>query len=73
LMGEEVSTLELEFIEEYTLPTGEKRFRFRVKGTSIYINVSAASRNEALSKAMNIAREVGIDKLLKEIASRQTA
>ena len=67
----ESQLLSLEFIEEYTLPTGERRFRFRIKGTSIYINVTASNRDEAYSKALNLAKEVGLDKLLQEMARRQ--
>jgi hypothetical protein len=70
-MEDEEQLLDLEFVEEYTLPTGEKRFRFRIKGSSIYINVSADSRDEARRKALSLAREVGLDELLKEIAKRQ--
>ncbi len=55
--------LELELIEEYEL-LGEKRFRFRVKGTTIVLNVSAGSREEAERKALELARELGIESIL---------
>ena len=65
------SKLELELIEEYEL-MGEKRFRFRVKGTNIVINVSAPSLEQAKAKATQIARDVGVDKVL-EILRKQEA
>ena len=57
-------SLELELLEEYEL-LGEKRWRFLVKGTQIVINVAAGSREEAERKALELAKSVGIDKLVK--------
>ena len=65
------SEIELELIEEYDL-MGEKRFRFLIKGTNIVINVSAPSLEQARVKAAQIARDVGVDKVL-EILRRQEA
>jgi hypothetical protein len=45
--------LEFEIIEEYIIQ-GDRRFRLRVKGTEILINVSANSREEALEKAKKL-------------------
>ncbi len=50
---------ELELIEEYRA-VDETRYRFAVKGSSIVINVSAASRDEALEKARRIALGLGL-------------
>ena len=58
--------LELEIVEDYEL-LGEKRYRLRIKGTSIYLNVSANNEREALEKAQNMIRELQLDKLVREI------
>lgn len=60
---------DLEIIEEYVL-LGEKRFRVRVKGSQIVVNVTAGSREEALEKARMILERVGADKVLKKPGSR---
>lgn len=41
-----------------------KRFRFRVKGTNIMINVLANSIEEATEKAKNIIETLGLHKLI---------
>ncbi|MEM0005685.1 MAG: hypothetical protein QXJ56_04985 [Ignisphaera sp.] len=46
-----------------------KRFRFRVKGTRIYINVLADELDEAVKKAENIIKKIELDKYLIEKAS----
>ena len=58
------SALELEVVEEYVL-LGERRFRIRVKGTNIYVNVAASSREEALSKALSMLEKLRADRVLK--------
>ncbi|BEP16963.1 hypothetical protein PYJP_03150 [Pyrofollis japonicus] len=60
------SGFSLELVEKYEL-LGEKRFRFRIKGTSLYINVSAENEDEALKKAMQMVKELELDKLVTEI------
>lgn len=60
-MGE----LELEVVEEYML-LGEPRYRVRVKGTNLVINVHASSREEALEKARRIAESLSVKALVKE-------
>jgi len=51
--------LELEFLGSYrVLGLGEKRWRFRVKNSNIYINVSAPTFEEAVKKAIRIARKI---------------
>jgi len=62
--------LELEIVEDYEL-LGEKRYRLRIKGTSIYLNVSANNEREALEKAQNMIRELQLDKLVREILRRR--
>jgi hypothetical protein len=56
----------LELVEKYEL-LGERRFRFRIKGTNLYINVSAENEDEALKKAMQMVKELELDKLVAEI------
>ena len=43
-----------------------KRFRFRVKGTRIYINVLADELDEAVKKAENIVRKLELDRYFAE-------
>ncbi|MCE4620348.1 MAG: hypothetical protein F7C33_04915 [Desulfurococcales archaeon] len=49
--------IELEIIEEYLLE-GEKRYKVRVKGTRIILNVSASSPEEALEKASRLYEKI---------------
>ena len=56
--------MELEVVEEYVL-LGERRFRVRVKGTNLYVNVAASSREEALSKALSMLEKLRADRVLK--------
>ena len=62
-MGD-LTVLELELIEVYEL-LGEKRFRFRVKGSKIVINVSAEDLEEARKKAADIALKIRVDRALR--------
>jgi hypothetical protein len=48
---------ELEIVEAYKL-LGEPRFRVRVKGTKLVINVHALSEEEALEKARKIVSDL---------------
>ncbi|MCS7112304.1 MAG: hypothetical protein N3D82_05860 [Ignisphaera sp.] len=43
-----------------------KRFRFRVKGTRVYINVLADELDEAVKKAEEIVKRLELDKYLIE-------
>jgi len=61
-----LSEVELEIVEKYEL-LGEKRYRLRIKGTSIYLNVAANNEQEAINKANKMIRELSLDKLVKEI------
>jgi len=58
----------LEVVEEYEL-LGEKRYRLRIAGTSIYINVAASSRDEAFRKAREMIRDLELDKLANLLSS----
>ncbi len=46
-----------------------KRFRFRVKGTRIYINVLADELDEAVKKAEEIIKRLELDKYVIERSS----
>ncbi len=59
-----MSEFEFEYIEEYEV-LGEKRFRLRIKGTNIVLNVGAHSMDEAIRKANELVRELEIDKFVK--------
>ncbi len=61
-----LENLELEVVEQYEL-LGEKRYRLRIKGTSIYLNVSASNEKEALDKASKMIKELRLDRLVKEV------
>ena len=58
----------LEVVEEYEL-LGEKRYRLRIAGTSIYINVAGSSRDEAFRKAREMIRDLELDKLANLLSS----
>lgn len=51
----------LEIIEEYIID-GKKRFRVKVKGTKVVLNVSASSPHEAATRAAELALKLGIIK-----------
>ena len=58
-------TIELELVDVYRYEGfPEKRFRFRIKDTRIYINVSADSIEEAVEKAKNIIKHLELDKYI---------
>jgi len=63
-----VDKQDFEVIEEYEL-MGEKRFRVRLKQTNLVFNVAASSREEAIEKALNIARSLEIEKVLDKLRS----
>ncbi len=57
--------IELELIEVYRYEgIPGKRFRFQIKNTNIYINVSADDVEEALKKAEDILKHLELDKKL---------
>ena len=54
-----MKNIELELIEEYII-NNERRFRVRIKGTNIILNVSAETLEEAAKKALDIINKLGI-------------
>ena len=50
--------VELDLIEEY-LYLDEKRYRFRIRGTNIIINVRADSVEEGVERAVELLRRIG--------------
>jgi len=63
------SKIELELIEEYVY-AGERRFRFRIKGTNIILNVEAEDVESGLKKAADMIRKLKIIERLKELKSQ---
>ncbi len=57
---------DFELIEEYEL-MGEKRFRLRLRATNIVFNVSASSLDEAIEKAVEMAKRMEIDKVVDKL------
>jgi len=55
-----LKNIELELIEEYII-NNEKRFRVRIKGTNIILNVSADTLEEAVKRALDIISKLGIN------------
>ena len=58
--------VELELIETYEL-VGEKRYRFRIKGTKIVVNVAAENESEAVEKALKLIKDLELDKLAEKL------
>ncbi len=54
---------DLEIIERYE-QLGETRFRVRVRGTILVVNVAASSEDEAKSKAIELLERMGLDNVL---------
>lgn len=50
--------VELDLLEEYVY-AGERRYRFRVRGTNIVVNVRADSIEEGIERAVEVLRKVG--------------
>lgn len=59
------SIVELELVDVYRYEgyVG-KRFRFRIRGSRIYINVLATSIEEAVEKVKNMIKQLELDKNL---------
>ncbi len=55
---------EFEVVEEYFL-NGERRFRLKVRGTNLIVNVTADNVDEAASKAAGLLDKTKAYKLLK--------
>ncbi len=58
-------SLRVELVEVYTVGDS-KRYRFKIVGTNLFINVEASSINEAVSKAYEIIRKLKISKEIIE-------
>jgi len=58
--------LELEVVEEYVL-LGQKRFRIRVRGSRLYVNVAASSRDEAISRAREMLERLEAWRVLRRL------
>ena len=56
--------MKLRVIEEYEL-MGAKRYRVRVEGTNITLNVKASSPEEALEKARELAERIKLPEYLE--------
>ena len=56
-----ISRNELKVVEVYEL-FNEKRYRIRVEGTNIVINVSATNEEEAVRKALSILAQANLDR-----------
>lgn len=66
------SSLELELVEVYRYEGFlGKRFRFRIKGSKVYINVLAGSLEEAVEKAKQIVKKLELDKQLRSFESKE--
>ncbi len=50
--------VELDLLEEYVY-AGEKRYRFKVRGTNIVVNVRADSVEEGVERAIEVLRKIG--------------
>jgi len=55
---------DFEVIEEY-YQHGVRRFRIRVRGSNVVINVAADSLEEALEKARRMAERIGVSRVLR--------
>ena len=64
--------VELELVDVYRYEGfPEKRFRFHIKGSRIYINVAADTIEEAVEKARKIIKHLEIDRILAYLASKK--
>ncbi|MET1129240.1 MAG: hypothetical protein ABWW70_07985 [Thermoproteota archaeon] len=61
---------ELELVETYEV-LGERRFRFRLKGTNVYVNVTASNEKEAIERARDYLRRLRIREILRETNESQ--
>jgi len=64
------TTLKLELVDVYKYEGfPQKRFRFRIAGTRIYLNVGAETIDEAVKKAQQIVDEMQLYKLVELMKS----
>lgn len=50
--------VELDLVEEYVY-AGERRYRFKVRGTNMMVNVRADSVEEGIERAVEILKKIG--------------
>ena len=62
---EYIDSRDLVIIEKYVF-LGQQRYRVQVRGTNIVFNITATSDEEALEKAVNLARKTGLTKQVIE-------
>ncbi|MEM0371568.1 MAG: hypothetical protein QXG46_04090 [Ignisphaera sp.] len=63
-------SLELELVDVYRYEGFiGKRFRFRIKGTKIYVNVLANSVEDAVEKAKQLIKQLELEKYVKSSKS----
>ncbi|MEM4909841.1 MAG: hypothetical protein QXI40_06815 [Ignisphaera sp.] len=66
----EIMSLELELVDVYRYEGFiGKRFRFRIKGTKIYVNVLANSVEDAVEKAKQLIKQLELEKYVKSSKS----
>ena len=53
-------------IEDHYILENDSRYKVRVKGTNIIVNVSASSENEALEKAMKLLEKSRLTEVLRK-------
>lgn len=62
--------IEVELIETYRYEgVPGTRFRFRIKGTKIYLNVSANDLEEATKKVEQMIKSLELDKYIEKVTS----
>ncbi|MEM4502202.1 MAG: hypothetical protein QXV42_01980 [Ignisphaera sp.] len=63
-------SLELELVDVYRYEGFiGKRFRFKIKGTKIYVNVLANSVEDAVEKAKQLIKQLELEKYVKSSKS----
>ena len=61
------STVDVELvIEDHYILENDSRYKVRVKGTNIIVNVSASSEDEALEKAMKLLEKSRLTEVLRK-------
>ena len=53
-------------IEDHYILENDSRYKVRVKGTNIIVNVSASSEDEALEKAMKLLEKSRLTEVLRK-------
>ena len=53
-------------IEDHYILENDSRYKVRVKGTNIIVNVSASNKDEALEKAMKLLEKSRLTEVLRK-------